>query len=167
MGADAKNFKIHFKGGGWCFDDKSCLGRSKQWLGSSKQWGPVPAGTAGDPTKNPSEGVQGLLNNNASNPFGRWTAIFVEYCDGTSYTSDRAEPVSVGGERIYYRGWRILNALIDDWLKQGMDEAGAVILSGTSAGWPGCSSITPAAGLPFGGARVWCGGRRPGSIGRR
>ena len=78
VGADAKNFKIHFKGGGWCFDDKSCLGRSKQWLGSSKQWGPVPAGTAGDPTKNPSEGVQGLLNNNASNPFGRWTAIFVE-----------------------------------------------------------------------------------------
>jgi hypothetical protein len=56
------------------------------------------------------------------------------YCDGTSYTSDRAEPVTVGGGQIYYRGWRILNALIDDWLEQGMAEAGAVILSGTSAG---------------------------------
>eukprot|EP01049_Picozoa_sp_SAG25_P013325 SAG25_NODE_2032_length_2012_cov_1.370622_3_plen_69_part_00 len=43
------------------------------------QWGPVPAGTPGDTTTNPSEGVQGLLNNNASNPFGKWTAIFVEY----------------------------------------------------------------------------------------
>ena len=98
------------------------------------EWGPVPAGTAGDPTKNPSEGAQGLLNNNASNPFGSWTAIFVEYCDGTSYTSDRAQPVTVGKDKIYYRGWRILNALIDDWLTQGMDNAGAVILSGTSAG---------------------------------
>ena len=114
--------------------DQSCLARSKGWLGSSKQWGPVPAGTVGDTTKNPSEGVQGLLNNNASNPFGNWTAIFVEYCDGSSYTSDRAEPATVGQEKIYYRGWRVLNALIEDWLKQGMDKAGAVILSGTSAG---------------------------------
>eukprot|EP01049_Picozoa_sp_SAG25_P013326 SAG25_NODE_2032_length_2012_cov_1.370622_4_plen_127_part_00 len=37
VGADAKNFKIHFKGGGWCMTDESCLGRSKGWLGSSKQ----------------------------------------------------------------------------------------------------------------------------------
>eukprot|EP01052_Picozoa_sp_SAG31_P043295 SAG31_NODE_7166_length_1768_cov_2.164170_2_plen_312_part_00 len=117
--------------------DESCLGRSKGWLGSSKHWGPVPAGTPDANTTNPSEGVQGLLNDNASNPFGKWTAIFVEYCDGSSYTSDREEPVSVAatGDKIFYRGWRILNALIDDWLmQQGMDKAGAVILSGTSAG---------------------------------
>lgn len=119
VGADAANFKIHFKGGGWCMTDQACVERSKGWLGSSKQWGPVPAGTTGDTTKNPSEGAQGLLNNNASNPFGNWTAIFVEYCDGSSYTSDRADPVVIGKDKIYYRGWRVLNALINDWLKQG------------------------------------------------
>jgi len=40
-GADRSSFKVHFKGGGWCMDDQSCLSRSKGWLGSSESWTPV------------------------------------------------------------------------------------------------------------------------------
>ena len=33
-------------------------------------------------------------------PFGNWTAIFVEYCDGTSYTGDHQDPVVIGKEKM-------------------------------------------------------------------
>jgi hypothetical protein len=36
--------------------------------------------------------------------------------------------------QIYYRGKRVLDALIADWLTQGMTEATDVVMSGTSAG---------------------------------
>lgn len=61
--------------------------------------------------------------------------MFVEYCDGTSYTGNRDTPVHVGNETIYYRGRRVLDAIIDSWLDdEGMASASQVIMSGTSAG---------------------------------
>ena len=139
VGADARKFKIHFKGGGWCLDDASCYARSQGWLGSSKTWGAKPA-TGHDATHNPSEGTFGLLSNASDNPLQNWTAIFVEYCDGTSYTSERAAPVIIApGKTIYYRGKRIFDALVDDWLASGgMDSATDVVMSGTSAGGLTC-----------------------------
>jgi hypothetical protein len=134
VGEDARKFKLHFKGGGWCMSDEDCYGRSQGWLGSSKHWGPAPA-TGTDPSHNPSEGSYGLLNNETGNPTQNWTAIFVEYCDGTSYTSERANPVKTAKGTIYYRGKRVLDALITDWLtNEGMSDATDVIMSGTSAG---------------------------------
>ena len=36
VGEDARKFKLHFKGGGWCMSDEDCTyGRSQGWLGSS------------------------------------------------------------------------------------------------------------------------------------
>ena len=114
--------------------DESCYGRSQGWLGSSKHWGPQPA-TGTDASHNPSEGFYGLLNNETGNPLQNWTSIFVEYCDGTSYTSERANPVKTAKGTIYYRGKRVLDALIEDWLlKEGMGDATEVVMSGTSAG---------------------------------
>ncbi len=61
------------------------------------------------------------MNGNATNKFGNWNMIFVGYCDGevclllrlnanalpstneragTSYSSDRADPVNVNGKQV-------------------------------------------------------------------
>eukprot|EP00035_Acanthoeca_spectabilis_P017405 m.362766 g.362766 ORF g.362766 m.362766 type:complete len:270 (-) comp16652_c2_seq3:2219-3028(-) len=60
---------------------------------------------------------------------------FVHYCDGASYTGDRADPVEVNGKKIYYRGRRIRDAVIAHLLQHaGMAAASDVVISGNSAG---------------------------------
>lgn len=56
-------------------------------------------------------------------------------CDGGSQTGDLADPVSVSGSTIYYRGHRILGAVQDAVLNTvGVASATDVIVSGCSAG---------------------------------
>jgi hypothetical protein len=44
------------------------------------------------------------------NPFGDWNFVWLAYCDGTSQTSDRTEPLVVSGQPVYMRGRAILDA---------------------------------------------------------
>lgn len=67
-----------------------------------------------------------------------WNAVWVHYCDGSSWTSDRLEPATVaGGRKLFYRGWYILDALLADleakhrFLSNPNTE---VVVGGTSAG---------------------------------
>ena len=57
------------------------------------------------------------------------------YCDGASFSGDVTEPITVHGTKIYFRGKRILDFMLDSLKKDhGFDRATTVLLSGGSAG---------------------------------
>jgi hypothetical protein len=57
------------------------------------------------------------------------------YCDGGSFSGDRTESIIVNGTQLFFRGRRILDAVLD-YLKEshGLASATEVLLSGGSAG---------------------------------
>ena len=69
---------LHLEGGGACADERQCLDRSKTALGSSTFWPP-------------SGEFHGFLSDNATvNPdFYDWNIVYLMYCDGSSFTSNR------------------------------------------------------------------------------
>ena len=119
-----KRWLIHFNGGAWCFDEAACLERSRGSLGSTKHLPPSP------PV------IQGINSANEQiNPdFYDWNLVWIVYCDGGSFTGDREDPVVVHGENIFFRGKRVLDAVITDLMKRGFQDAEGVILTGSSAG---------------------------------
>ena len=124
-GAKATSFYIHQQGGGWCNSDADCLSRSKTPLGSSKTYAAQVEEDSG--TFSPDPAVNPLMHD--------WSKIFLPYCDGGSQTGDLAEPVAVGGERVFYRGHRILRAVIAAVLADtGLAAATEVVVGGCSAG---------------------------------
>lgn len=134
---DTAKWIIMIEGGGWCGDLVDCLARSHTDRGSSKHF--VNATALG-----------GLMSGDCRvNPhFCNFNRVLVAYCDGTSLTSDRAEPIwmktSSGVKRpLYFRGRRILDAVLDTLLvKHGLNHAEKVLLTGCSAG--GLSSLVHA-----------------------
>ena len=71
QGTETDKFIVHFEGGGWCYSEEDCLGRSRTHLGSTATWpatksigGPASA----DCTVNPT--------------FCKWNLVFLAYCDG-------------------------------------------------------------------------------------
>ena len=84
-GADRHNFKLHLMGGNWCMSGDDCLARSRGFLGSSRAWpAQPPNGTNGTWDL----GVVGLMGNHGGR-FENWTAVWVMYCDGTSFAAHR------------------------------------------------------------------------------
>lgn len=77
-GSSASKWILHLEGGGWCADEGTCLNRSKTALGSSTFWPP-------------SAAFNGFLSDNATvNPdFYDWNMVYLMYCDGSSFTSNR------------------------------------------------------------------------------
>jgi hypothetical protein len=121
--------------GGWCSGLQDCYWRSQSVLGSSLNWTLHPLTVNGGPDWN--VGIYGLLGNDTANHFNDWTGVFVRYCDGSSYSSYRAEPVPYNGQQLFFRGHNILTAIVDELLTVwGLAQATDVILSGTSAGAP-------------------------------
>jgi hypothetical protein len=130
-------WKIHFQGGGWCTSASDCLGRSHSLLGSSSFWGPtlavdwLPEGAG-------FYGLMGVSNEtNGYNPFGDWSFAWFAYCDGTSFTSNRAGPFPINATTsLQFRG----AANLDAYLQELENTAGflsnttELIVSGTSAG---------------------------------
>ena len=84
VAADAARWVIHAQGGGWCYDDALCAARAKGRIGSSASWGA---------TTSCYGSCDGILSANAtSNPdFAGWNAVFLGYCDGTSFKRERDE----------------------------------------------------------------------------
>ena len=60
--AGKNKWKIHFRGGGWAFTAAEAYGRTMTNAGSSKYFFPD--------VYNSTEGVYGVLNDNATNPYG-------------------------------------------------------------------------------------------------
>lgn len=74
-----------------------------------------------DPVRNPT--------------FAHANHVELWYCDGGSFTGDRTAPVDVNGTTLYFRGKRVLDALLDYlMLNHGLSQATEVLLSGGSAG---------------------------------
>ena len=66
--------------------------------------------------------------------------MFAPYCDGSSWTGDAEAPVPTAangtgqGRPIYYRGRRLLDALLDSVLAAGLRGARQLLWAGCSAG---------------------------------
>lgn len=102
------------------------MARSRTTLGSSKGLAPTDAGGAGGP----------LTLDPAANPtFANANHVHIMYCDGGSFSGDKTEPVAVNGTTLYFRGKRILDAVLDYLTtNHGLALATEVLLSGGSAG---------------------------------
>lgn len=123
-GGGSKKWIIYLQGGAWCDSEKSCLGRSRMNLGSSFFF---------DPVLNPG----GLLSSKKDDnqKFYNWNVAYLPYCDGSSFSGNRSDPVEVGGSLLYFRGFRILDATITELLSStSLAESTQVVFSGTSAG---------------------------------
>jgi len=121
---DSDKWILFIEGGGWCYKPEDCLERSKTSMGSSTLRPQTIAGMAiysSDPKVNPD--------------FATWNHVMFAYCDGASFTGSVDDPVEVNGKKIYFRGLRNLQAIIQDLAKKhGLNKATQVLVSGCSAG---------------------------------
>lgn len=126
----AGKWKIHFRGGAWCTSPADCASRALTELGSSSFW-PAEINTV-------DNAIYGFMDNNSTlnAMFADWNLVFVPYCDGTSATSYRSEPLVVGNQTLYLRGFAILQALVDQLEELGgfTSRTTDFVHTGTSAG---------------------------------
>lgn len=130
--ADTKNsndWQLYFEGGGWCYDELDCWDRSRGQLGSSADW---PATVSG---------MEGIMSSDCGiNPdLCSFNRVYMKYCDGNSFSGNRHEPLKViGGDGkeklLYFRGRRIVDAVLQTLLALGLGRAETVHLTGCSAG---------------------------------
>ncbi|CAN7012892.1 unnamed protein product, partial [Brassica oleracea var. botrytis] len=124
FGSGAKNWLIQLEGGGWCNNHRTCVYRKTSRRGSSNFM---------EKTL-PFTGI--LSNKPQENPdFFNWNRVKLRYCDGASFAGDSQDESS----QIFYRGQRIWQAAMEEFLSLGMQRANQALLSGCSAG--GLASI--------------------------
>lgn len=121
----ANKWVVYFKGGGWCFNETECLKRSNTDLGSSNYFTDTYTLTGGP-----------LATQYTHNPtFSSFNKALLYYCDGSSFTGDRSDPITFHGQQLYFRGRRNLDAMLDVLLGQyGLNNAEEVLVVGGSAG---------------------------------
>lgn len=128
-GSGIDNWLVHLEGGGWCSSNQSCFDRSQTKLGSSyfMEKSIIFGGSlSNSPLKNPD--------------FYNWNRVKVRYCDGGSYSGDVEVPIEARNKhskevkKIYYRGQRVWQVVMDELLSKGMLNAEKAFLSGCSAG---------------------------------
>ena len=99
------------EGGGWCSDGshagpddnfEPCDARALTDTGSSKAY----------PDQVPDYG--GILSGSQTVNPGFWDSnhVFIKYCDGSSFTGERSDTVSVRGKPLYFRGRANLKAVL-------------------------------------------------------
>ena len=131
-GEGKNKFFLYFEGGGWCGQEtlgdnfvQSCFERASTSLGS--KIGFINSLVI-------SRLVRLLSSKEKYNPnFYNWNKVFVRYCDGSSFISDRT--YEKNGTKIYMYGKNNLLGVLN-YLKYNYDftNADSVILSGFSAG---------------------------------
>ena len=129
-GAEARKWRVHFHGGGFCASVADCEARAQGQYGSSRFWPASVYDLCDSPTQ--CTAVFGLLSNYTENPMGQWNAVLVPYCDGSSWTSNRAAPLG----SLHFRGRANLDAVVDQLEALGSLTSAAtdVVITGTSAG---------------------------------
>ncbi|XP_062228180.1 pectin acetylesterase 5-like [Phragmites australis] len=115
------NWLVYLQGGGWCNTTESCSERKMTDLGSSKFMGAVK--------------FSGILSNqHQENPdFYNWNIVVIRYCDGASFAGD-AEGEDKDGTKLFFRGLRIWEAVVDELMGKGLATAKQALLTGCSAG---------------------------------
>jgi len=131
-GEGKNKFFLYLEGGGWCGQEtlgdnfvQSCYERSKTSLGS--KIGFINSLVI-------SRLVRLLSSKEKYNPnFYNWNKVFVRYCDGSSFFSDRT--YEINGTKVYMYGKNNLFGVLN-YLKYNYNftNADSVILSGFSAG---------------------------------
>eukprot|EP00656_Telonema_subtile_P016623 TRINITY_DN18798_c0_g1_i3.p1 TRINITY_DN18798_c0_g1~~TRINITY_DN18798_c0_g1_i3.p1 ORF type:complete len:451 (+),score=89.28 TRINITY_DN18798_c0_g1_i3:95-1447(+) len=125
--SNTNNWQIYFQGGGWCYEEQDCWNRTKTKYGSSS-W--LTDGVS-------TSVLGGLLSADcAVNPdFCNYNRVHMLYCDGNSFSGNRDQPVMVNDEPIYFRGKRIMDAVLKTLVRDhGLADAENVLLTGCSAG---------------------------------
>jgi len=131
-GEGKNKFFLYLEGGGWCGQEtlgdnfvQSCYERSKTSLGS--KIGFINSLVI-------SRLVRLLSSKEKYNPnFYNWNKVFVRYCDGSSFISDRT--YEINGTKVYMYGKNNLFGVLN-YLKYNYNftNANSVVLSGFSAG---------------------------------
>ena len=132
-GDGADKWQIHHEGGAWCGGAADCL----NWWGFRS--------TLVDPDTLPSDANAntGYFNRTEpQNSMANWNYVFIRYCDGWSFASNRAEPTvlpvtNASGSfnvTMHFRGLAVLEAVRRDLIKNGMGAATDVVVGGCSAG---------------------------------
>ena len=122
----SRSWLVFLDGGAWCYDAHNCESRSRQFKGTGakvpKSFWPYAGYMDASPTTNPT--------------FASFHRVHFHYCDGSSFSGDRQEPLSTGPGKppLYLRGRRVLAALLRTALVAGMADAEEVLFSGGSAG---------------------------------
>ncbi|CAO1942597.1 unnamed protein product, partial [Urochloa humidicola] len=62
-----------------------------------------------------------------------WNKVDIRYCDGGSFAGD-AEGKDRNGTKLFFRGLRIWEAVVDELMGKGLATAKQALLSGCSAG---------------------------------
>jgi hypothetical protein len=127
---DPSRWILFMQGGGWCVTTEDCAtrargsnGKGHPWLGSSIAW------------PNTYTDIYEGSKLFAAPPFNNFTIVYAPYCDGGSWTGAAKEPVTTAsGDKIYYRGRLLLDALIDSVLSDGLSNATELLFAGCSAG---------------------------------
>eukprot|EP01062_Namystynia_karyoxenos_P062864 TRINITY_DN55721_c0_g1_i1.p1 TRINITY_DN55721_c0_g1~~TRINITY_DN55721_c0_g1_i1.p1 ORF type:complete len:487 (+),score=171.20 TRINITY_DN55721_c0_g1_i1:91-1461(+) len=152
-GGDAARFLVYSHGGGWCYNEAECAARAKTFEGSTdgclEPQGPPYHLELNNTRSNMMSGI--MSPDCAQNPrFCNWSVAFLMYCDGSSWTSDRADTVITGSDespilpplvygfssqQLFFRGKRNLATALQ-YLTEKLGLAGAqdIVLSGASAG---------------------------------
>ncbi|MQL93022.1 hypothetical protein Taro_025660 [Colocasia esculenta] len=120
-GTGVNNWVIHLEGGGWCNSVASCSSRKMTMLGSSNHMEQV--------------SFQGILSRYQShNPdFYNWNRLRIRYCDGASFAGNIESEVQ-NGTKLFFRGQRIWEAIMDELMMVGLARANKALLTGCSAG---------------------------------
>ena len=115
---------ISINGGGWCYDEEGCYGRSKGSLGTSKGLAKTDWCLCSN------------VNDAGTDYEHDCNCIRLPYLDGASFSGFRAKPWPVPGtnESVYFRGVKNLDGAVDFAFDHGMDKATQFVLSGGSAG---------------------------------
>lgn len=147
FGHGKKRWLIHLKGGGWCESETDCA----EWVEAGYQSG------SGDlPHNITGEGLQSIVPHKNPNYFD-WNAVYVNYCDGGSYSGYLHAPVMVGQTQIYVRGKQafisVIKTLLNDY---NMDKAIDIVLAGTSAGALGVQNNCDMMAEMVSGAKFGC-----------
>eukprot|EP01084_Bolivina_argentea_P044960 82751_1 len=128
-------FQISFASGGWCSglgdynyiyvpSMDNCYHRSQTNLGT----------TLND---KPYMTLGSYMSDNATiNPLSyNWNTIFVKYCDGSSFMSNRTDPIIYNNTKLYFRGFSILNGVFKYLIEEyKLLNATDILISGGSAG---------------------------------
>jgi len=121
FGSGEHSWIVNLEGGAWCNTTEDCSDRKMTDLGSSMFMKEIE--------------FEGILSNNRSqNPyFYNWNKVDIRYCDGGSFAGD-AEGKDRNGTKLFFRGLRIWEAVVDELMGKGLATAKQALLSGCSAG---------------------------------
>lgn len=132
----ATKWLIHHQGGGWCqsyncTDAASCPSSDTCYVRAGGSLGSTSHDRDTVFLDSDYFDVDPLINPS----FYNWNIAFLRYCDGSSFSGGREGTVTVGDRELHFRGFAILNAMIDDLLAhRGLQGSTDVVVSGCSAG---------------------------------